>query len=176
MPFIITQLSGYKSHFEEIRDAQRLASRQLPNVGLAVTIDIGDKDDIHPHNKTDVGYRLACEAERLCYGRKTVSAGPLCRSMEVKGKYVVLSFDNVGSGLVARGNNDGKLNHFEISDNSGSFFLADAQIQGDKVVVSSSKVQFPCAVRYAWLPYAADINFYNAEGFPASPFKITSGQ
>lgn len=135
---------------------------------MAVAIDIGDPFDIHPSDKQTLAYRMAREAERIAYGSKTVSAGPLYKSMEIKDGKVYLSFDNVGSGLVANG---GELASFAIAGKDGKFVWAKAKIDGDEVVVWSDAVKEPVAVRYAWSSYPGNANLYNKEGFPASPFR-----
>jgi sialate O-acetylesterase len=94
----------------------------------------------------------------------------MCTSAVTVGDKVTVTFSNVGSGLTARGNNNNRLNYFELAGDDGRFFPATAEIQGDKVIVYAPGVRSPRAVRYAWMPFAAKINFYNAEGFPASPF------
>ena len=144
------------------------ATLAIPNTGMAVAIDIGDPFDIHPSDKQTLAYRMAREAERIAYGSKTVSAGPLYKSMEIKDGKVYLSFDNVGSGLVANG---GELASFAIAGKDGKFVWAKAKIDGDEVVVWSDAVKEPVAVRYAWSSYPGNANLYNKEGFPASPFR-----
>ena len=190
--FIITQLAGFLSGgasnppnpddwkkftpnssagFTPLREAQFFAMKAIPRCGIAVTIDHGDQFDIHPHNKTIVGFRLAKEAERICYGNDGITRGPEFKEMTIDGAKIVLHFDNVGGGLVAKDSQNGKLNEFFIAGKDFNFIPAEAVIQGDTVVVSSPEVSAPVAVRYAWLPYMPDINFYNAEGFPACPFR-----
>ena len=138
---------------------------------MAVCIDAGDHSDIHPANKQVVGYRLAKEAERIHYGKNIISAGPWFRSMKIESNKAILSFDNVVGGLVASGNREGRLNCFAIAGKDGKFVWADAVIDGDKVVVSSPSVKEPAAVRYGWVSYAGNLNFYNKDGFPACPFR-----
>lgn len=144
------------------------ATLRVPHTGMAVTIDIGDHSDVHPHNKQDVGYRLAKEAERVCYGSRDVTAGPYYAGMEVDGHKVVLSFTNVGSGLRCRGES---LGAFAIAGLDGKFVWAQAAIVEDKVEVWSDQVPNPTAVRYAWARYPGNANLFNAEGFPACPFR-----
>ena len=195
LPFIITQLSSYgpfgdgspdfwkheapaTSLYGALREAQLLAHLSTPNTGLAVTIDHGMQYDIHPHNKTIVGYRLAKEAERLCYGYRGATAGPIFKKAVFKDGKAIVSFDNVGGGLVAQGSSTGLLNGFVLAGADGIFHHARAVvkyarsvIKSDTVIVSSPEVPEPVAVRYAWVSYAEGLNLYNAEGFPASPFR-----
>ena len=140
----------------------------LPNTGMAVIIDIGDANDIHPKNKQDVGRRLALWALANSYGKKLVYSGPIYKTMKTKGNQIILHFDHVGGGLVARP--DEPLKGFAIAGADRKFVWADAKIEGDSIVVSSSEVSAPVAVRYAWADNPV-CNLYNNEGLPASPFR-----
>jgi len=139
-----------------------------PNTGMAVTIDIGDANDIHPKNKQDVGKRLAAWALGKTYGQKMVCSGPVYRSMKVEGNRIALQFDYVGGGLAAVPSEP--LKGFAIAASDRKFVWADAKIEGNTVIVSSNDVSEPVAVRYAWADNPA-CNLYNAEGLPASPFR-----
>jgi sialate O-acetylesterase len=174
-PFLFVQLANWRarkpqpgaSDWAELREAQ-LMTLALPETGMAVTIDIGEADDIHPRNKQDVGKRLALAARKLAYGEDLVYSGPLYRSMEVRGSEVVLSFDLVGSGLAAR---DGEtLTGFAVAGKDRQFAWAEARIEGDQVVVRSDLVAAPVAVRYGWADNP-ECNLVNREGLPASPFR-----
>jgi sialate O-acetylesterase len=156
-----------ESDWAELREAQLLATRTLPNVGLAVITDVGDKDDIHPTKKEPVGSRLALVARAIVYDEKLVHSGPLFKSMKVKGDKAGLSFDQVGGGLEARG---GRLRGFAICGEDRKFYWANAEIDGGKVLVSSPLVPKPVAVRYGWADYPV-VNLFNKEGLPASPFR-----
>jgi sialate O-acetylesterase len=173
-PFFYVQLANYKdvnsepteSDWAELREAQLMAL-SVPNTGMAVTIDIGE-NYIHPKNKQDVGKRLALWALAKTYKKDVVYSGPLYHLMEVQGNKVILHFDHVGGGLVARG--EEQLKGFTIAGTDRKFVWADAKIQGDTVVVSSDKVTEPVAVRYGWAINPV-CNLYNKEGLPASPFR-----
>jgi len=102
------------------------------------------------------------------YGKKLVYSGPLYKSMKVDRNSIILSFDHVGGGLVAKG--DGQLKGFSIAGSDHKFVWADAKIDGNTVVVSSDKVPEPAAVRYAWADNPV-CNLYNQEDLPASPFR-----
>ena len=175
-PFYIVQLANYmdvrkapaNSQWAELREAQYLTTKALPNVGLALAIDIGEAKDIHPRNKQDVGRRLALNALATAYGKDVESSGPVYKSKEVKGNAVKLTFDHLGGGLVAKGGE--KLEGFAIAGEDGKFAWADAVIDGDAVVVSSPKVEKPANVRYAWADNPA-CNLYNQAGLPAVPFR-----
>lgn len=156
-----------ESDWAELREAQTM-TLALPKTGMAVIIDIGEAKDIHPRNKQDVGKRLALNALATDYGKKVPYSGPLYEKMEVKGAQAVLSFKHVDGGLVAKG--EGGLKGFAIAGEDKQFVWADAKIEGNKVVVSSEKVEKPVAVRYAWANNPV-CNLYNGAGLPASPFR-----
>ncbi len=174
-PFLFVQLANFKevkeapgeSDWAELREAQ-LMTLELPNTGMAVTIDIGDANDIHPGNKQDVGKRLALWALAQTYGKEVVYSGPIYRSIENKGGKIVLHFDHVDGGLVAR---DGEaLKGFAVAGEDRKFVWAEARIEGNTVVVSSETVTEPIAARYAWADNPV-CNLYNKAGLPASPFR-----
>jgi len=173
-PFLFVQLANFKpakaepadSDWAELREAQTM-TLSLPKTGMAVIIDIGEANDIHPKNKQDVGHRLALAAEAIAYGKTIVYSGPLYESMKVEGDKVRLKFKHVGGGLAAKGD---KLTGFAVAGEDKKFVWADAKIDGDTVVVSSKDVPKPVAVRYAWADNP-DGNLYNKEGLPASPLR-----
>jgi sialate O-acetylesterase len=137
---------------------------------MAVTYDIGEWNDIHPLNKNDVGKRLFLVAEKVAYGNdNVVYSGPIYKSMKVKGNKIVLSFTNIGTGIIAKGN--GELEYFSIAGADKHFDWAKAKIDGNKVIVWSDKILKPVAVRYAWADDPEGANLYNKEGLPASPFR-----
>jgi sialate O-acetylesterase len=156
-----------ESDWAELREAQLLATRELPNVGLAIITDVGDKDDIHPVQKEIVGMRLALLARSIAHGEKIVANGPQYRRMRVRNDRVILDFDHARSGLEARG---GPLRGFTVCGEEGEFMPARAEIDGRRVIVSSPLVSKPVAVRYGWADYPM-INLFNREGLPASPFR-----
>ena len=163
-----------------LREAQRKALG-MKHTGMAVIIDIGQAEDIHPRNKQDVGWRLAQAALHQTYGRKEIVAGgPLYTSHKVEGNAIRLAFDDVGSGLIVgektgleptKEVKEGKLQRFAISGADRQWHWADAKIEGDTVVVTSPEVAQPVAVRYAFSMNPAGANLYNREGLPASPFR-----
>src|SRR5690606_9048017 len=177
-PFFWAQLANFmkpadepgESGWAELREAQRL-TLSVPKTGQAVLLDIGEANDIHPRNKKDVGVRLALNALATEYGKDVVYSGPLYKSMKVTNGRAVLSFDHVGSGLVAKGNRYGYLNGFTIAGKDGKFYWAKAFVKGNEVVVFHESVPEPVAVRYAWSDNPDDANLYNKEGLPASSFK-----
>jgi sialate O-acetylesterase len=176
-PFLFVQLANFMeptekptaSNWAMLRDAQR-KTLSVPHTGMAVAIDIGVAHDVHPMNKKDVGYRLALEAQRVAYSDKTiVSAGPLYRSMKIKGNKIVLSFEHSGSGLEIR--DEEKLHYFAIAGADQKFVWAQAKIDQDKIIVWHPDISDPVAVRYAWANNPETANLVNSEDLPASPFR-----
>ncbi len=164
----------------KLREAQRKALN-IKHTGMAVIIDIGEAGDIHPRNKQDVGSRLAQWALNQTYGKKDiVPCGPLYKSHKVEDSSIRVSFDHVGGGLVVGKKDgltplqivkDGKLERFAIAGADKKWHWAEATIDGVDVVVKSSEVAEPVAVRYAYSMNPTGANLYNAEGIPASPFR-----
>ena len=162
----------------ELREAQ-LMTLSVPHTGMAVTMDIGNLDNIHPKNKQDVGKRLSLWALAKTYGKKNiVYSGPIYKSMKIEGNKIRLFFDFIGKGLTGKGYtpwNKGPLTYFTIADKDRKFVDAEAVIDGDTIVVSSPLVKKPVAVRYAW-SNAPIPNFFNKDGLPASPFRTDDWQ
>jgi sialate O-acetylesterase len=158
-----------QSEWAELRESQT-KTLALPKTGQAVIIDIGEADDIHPRNKQDVGNRLALAALKIAYGKDIVYSGPVYKSMQKSGNKIILSFENIGTGLMAK-DKYGYLRAFAIAGADQKFVWARAELQGDKVIVYSDLVAEPVAVRYAWGNNPDDANLYNREGLPASPFR-----
>ncbi|HOJ34826.1 MAG TPA: sialate O-acetylesterase [Candidatus Hydrogenedentes bacterium] len=177
-PFLFVQLANFQEvkpepgddAWAELREAQTM-TLSLPNTGMAVTIDIGEANDIHPQNKQDVGKRLALAARHVAYGEELDYSGPLYKSMQVEGSSIRLYFDHVDGGLTTP--NGEPLKGFAIAGEDKKFVWADAKIDGDTVVVSSPSVPNPVAVRYAWAINPV-CNLYNRAGLPASPFRTDS--
>jgi len=177
LPFIYVQLPNYmevqyspsESQWAGLREAE-LDALSVPNTAMAVAIDAGEWNDVHPLDKKDVGDRLALGAEKIAYGDSSlVASGPIYQSARVDGNKIVVSFSSVGSGLVAKGGVE--LRQFAIAGGDKKFVWADARVEGDKVVVSSPDVPEPLYVRYAWADNPEGANLYNKEGLPASPFR-----
>lgn len=179
VPFLIAQLPNYQavdylpaeSNWALIREAQLQTAESVPDTGLAIDIDLGEWNDIHPAKKKEVGERLALQALKLSYGeRNLVASGPIFRSQQIEGGRIVLTFDDVGSGLVST--NGEKLAHFAVAGADKRFKWADAVIQGrDQVVVWNQSIPEPKYVRYAWADNPDFANLGNKEGLPASPFR-----
>lgn len=176
LPFLYVQLPGFmdynylpsESNWARTREAQ-LQALSLPNTAMAVTIDLGEWNDVHPEKKKEVGERLALAAERLAYGKNVVYSGPIFRSAVVEGEKIVIQFDHAPSGLIT--NDNEAPSEFAIAGADKKFVWANAVIEGDKVIVSSLSVKTPVYVRYAWSDNPVNPNVYNREGLPASPFR-----
>jgi len=183
-PFLIVQLANFEDkrpnrNWAELREAQYLTAKNVPNSGLAVAVDIGEAGAIHPLNKQDVGARLALVARKIAYGEKDlVASGPVYDSSRVEDGRIKINFSSVGGGLEARG---GELKAFTIAGGDAptpgkaladeNFVPAQARIEGNSVVVWSDQVGNPVAVRYAWANNPEGCNLYNKEGLPAVPFR-----
>jgi sialate O-acetylesterase len=169
-PFAWVQLPNFTREGDDwqlVREGM-LKTLRLPRTGMAITVDIGDPQNIHPQNKQDVGKRLALWALGDVYGRKVIAtSGPLPAGHEVRGSEIVLSFKHANAGLMAK---EGALKGFVIAGEDKKWTPAQAVIQGDKIIVSSGDVKKPLAVRYAWSGNP-DCNLYNGAGLPASPFR-----
>ena len=177
-PFYAVQLPNFKkeqvapvedSEWAFIRESFLKFSKEVPNTGIAVGIDVGEAKNIHPKNKQAIGYRLARQALAKTYEKEAVPGGPVYQSFEKDGDKIVVKFSDAGSGLVAQGG--GPLKRFAIAGEDKVFVEAQAVIVGDTVVVRSDKVSDPVAVRYAWADNPTGCNLFNKEGFPASPFR-----
>lgn len=174
-PFLFVQLAPWQaivsepqeSAWAELREAQLLTSLHLKNTGMAVITDVGDPKDIHPRKKAPVGARLARAARAIAYGEKIEYSGPLYDTMTVRDGKAVLSFKHVGKGLEAKG---GALRGFTIAGEDRKFHNAQAEIQGETVLVWSDAVTQPAAVRYGWANCPV-VNLWNKDGLPASPFR-----
>lgn len=177
LPFLYVQLPNFmdasylpsESNWALMREAA-LKTLAVPNTGMAVTIELGEWNDIHPDNKKDVGERLALAARKLAYGEKDLVAyGPLYESATTEGNRIRVRFRHTGTGLIA---SDGEpLAQFAIAGADKKFVWANATIDGDAVVVWSEQVPEPKYVRYAWADNPFGANLYNKEKLPASPFR-----
>lgn len=177
LPFFVVQLTNYMDPKLEPVESSWAALRQqqsnlvkIDNTGLAVTIDLGEWNDIHPLNKYDVGRRLALQARKMVYGeKKLIASGPIFDSMQQKDEQLILKFKSIGSGLMSKGGNT--LKGFAIAGQDGKFVWANATIEGDKIIVWSNEIRNPRKVRYAWADNPDTANLYNKEKLPASPFE-----
>jgi sialate O-acetylesterase len=187
-PFFFVQLPNWRarqdlpgeSDWAELREAQAMALRE-PRTGMAIGIDIGDGDDLHPRNKLDVGRRLAALALAKVYGRAIIPSGPLFDRFRIDGDKVRISFKYAqglktsdGGRETADGGRErsdgGRVKGFAIAGADRQFVWADARIEGETVVVSSPTILKPVAVRYGWGDNPL-VNLYNKADLPAAPFR-----
>jgi sialate O-acetylesterase len=178
-PFGIVMLAGYfavaktptqESGWTRVREAQVAAARKIPDVGVISAVDLGEANDIHPKNKQEVGARLARLMLNRVYGKsELVPTGPRYRSMKIAGAKIILSFDNIGGGLLAK--DAAPLKWFAIAGADGKFVAGAAQIVGETVEVSAPTVAAPTMARYAWADNPEGANLYNQDGLPAFPFR-----
>jgi sialate O-acetylesterase len=171
LPFYFVQIApfnyGPTVNSQILRESQML-TLTVPHTGMVVTMDIGERENIHPANKKDVGERLARWALARNYGKAIPFSGPLYKSMAVDGNRIILSFAFAEKGLVL--NDDTSGTNFQIAGVDRQFFRADVRVIGTRLIVSSTEVLSPVAVRYAW-SNTAQATLFNAEGLPASPFR-----
>jgi sialate O-acetylesterase len=177
LPFYFVQMTPYKwskgdstlNWYAKFREAQE-DMLQVKNTGMAVTMDIGEPDNIHPLNKKDVGIRLAKVALKKSYGEDVISEGPHYKKFKVDGSTVKIQFDKEGlaGGLKT---NDGKApQYFFLAGTDKKFYKAEATITGNEVWLTSPGVKEPVAVRYAFTNFPIT-NLANNEGLPAVPFR-----
>jgi sialate O-acetylesterase len=168
-PFLFVQISNFKStpkeDWAQLRE-QQLKTLALRNTAMAVTIDIGNPDDVHPTDKIDVGQRLALAARAISYGEDVSYSGPVFRQATPDGAAMRVWFDRSAKGLMAKG---GALTGFEVAGDDGKFVPAVAHIEGDTVVAASDSVTTPKFVRYGWAN-SPQCNLFDGNGLPASPF------
>ena len=177
-PFLFVSLANFRepcsapceSAWAELREVQTRTLR-IPNTGMAVAIDIGKADDIHPGNKQDVAKRLALNALKIAYNKNVVYSGPIYQSMEIKDGMAHIRFNHVADGLVAK-DKYGYVKGFTVAGEDRVFHWARARItDANTVVVFCDVVKNPVAVRYGWADNPDDLNLYNSAGLPANPFR-----
>ncbi|QDT63875.1 sialate O-acetylesterase [Calycomorphotria hydatis] len=185
-PFYFVQLPNYKAPWREpvenggwpvIREVFLQTARSIPNTAMAITIDIGEANDIHPKNKQDVGNRLSRLALRNTYGREDIVwSGPIQDSCRFEHGKAIITFQTGGAPLAIKGS---KLQGFALIDNNGVPHSAEARIKDENtVVVTSEEVDAPAGVYYAWAANPNTANLINEDGLPASPFRagMTAGK
>ncbi|MDR0524460.1 MAG: sialate O-acetylesterase [Spirochaetaceae bacterium] len=177
LPFLFVQLPMYASREEVeagqpvknwcvLRENQYRASVGIANTGMAVIIDRGEFDNIHPLDKQTVGFRLALQALKKVYGKNIEDSGPVFSWARRNGATLALYFDHAESGLVSLGD----LTGFEIAGDDGVYYPAKARIDGASVVLQSDRVSDPDRVRYAWIKFGPT-PLYAGNGLPAMPFR-----
>jgi sialate O-acetylesterase len=181
LAFLFVQLPMYASREDAaagqpnkawcvLREQQYRASQTIANTGLAVIIDRGEFDNIHPLDKQTVGYRLALQALKKVYGKNVEADGPVFSRAQTEGASIRVYFDHARGGLEARG----ELAGFEVAGEDGVYYPARARIEGDTVLAWSEKAPKPERVRYAWIMYGPTPLFAK-NGLPAMPFRSFTG-
>ncbi|MGH7959441.1 MAG: sialate O-acetylesterase, partial [Opitutaceae bacterium] len=175
LPFYFVQLANFENGagtrgdvWAFLREAQAKALA-LPKTGMAVTIDIGDPEDIHPTNKEDVGRRLARHARQQIFGEKIETDGPIFAAAKREGVTMRVTFTHAGGLRLQPARTDARVS-FEIAGEDRKFVPASARVDGDTILVSSDQVMTPVAVRYAWRN-SPDARLFNGAGLPAAPFR-----
>lgn len=177
-PFLFVSLANYRkpvdepgeSDWAEIREAQT-KTLSLPNTGMALAIDLGEADNIHPKNKQEVGRRLGLNALKVAYNKDIVSSGPMFSSIQIEGNHANIHFNTDGSKFMVK-NLYGYIKGYAIAGSDRKFYWAKAELLNDQTVkVYSGKVNQPVAVRYGWANNPSDLNLFNLEGLPADPFR-----
>lgn len=175
LPFLIVQLPAYNADrkpdgtdWAAMREVQERIARTVPGCGLAVTLDNGDPDQLHPKNKRAVGERLARVALRQIYQRQVIASGPVFDALKIAGNTARISFRELGGGLVSKSGD--ALKGFTLAGADHRFVPAEARIAGGEVIVSAAGVSEPAAVRYAWVN-APEPSLFNKAGLPAAPFR-----
>ena len=181
VPFLYVQLANFmkpsempaESSWAELRQAQTEVETTLPNTAMALAIDVGEANNIHPLDKKTVGQRLALAARALAYGESDlVFRSPKAAAVTCEGNKLVVSFDRIGEGLAVQGET---LRGFAVAGHDGDFVWAEARLENDQVVVWNDTVSEPVRVRYAWAQNPVNANLYSAGGLPAVPFSLEVG-
>lgn len=169
LPFIIIQLPAINRDWELYREVQMELSKEMLNVNLVITLDLGNANDVHPKNKKTVGERAARAALGFVYHKKLVPTGPVYNTYRIIEGKMVISFNYTGNGL---GTTDGQsLRRILICGEDKIFYSANAFFKNNELWLSSANVPHPIAARYAWEDNPIDANLCNSEGLPASPFR-----
>jgi sialate O-acetylesterase len=174
LPFIFVQLPMYigrededKKNWAILREQQMLVHKTVKNTGLAVILDCGEFNNIHPTDKEPVGHRLALQALVHGYGKDITAYGPIYKDLRYSDNGIELYFDYAEDGIIVQGE---KVEGFEIAGEDKEFFSADTLIDGNKIVISSEKVPKPRYSRYAWTNYGP-VTLFNKDGLPMAPFR-----
>jgi sialate O-acetylesterase len=178
LPFLYVQLPGFQdrnflpseSNMAVLREGQ-LKGLSIPRSAMAVTLDLGEWNDIHPLTKKPIGERLALAARKIAYGENIVSSGPIYESNAIEGNRIRIRFRETGSGLAINKTDEDELTYFAIAGKDKKFVWAKAIIERNTVVVWSDEVAEPMFVRYGWADNPEGANLINVEGLPASPFR-----
>jgi sialate O-acetylesterase len=175
LPFLLVQLPMHRYKADPdcknwclIREAQMNTYQTVKNTGLAVILDSGEFNEIHPKDKTPVGQRL--ELQALCHVYNKISMqeafGPIYKAFSYKDNAMELSFEYAEDGFLVKG----ELSGFEIAGEDGEFLPASASISGSRITVSSPELNNPVYVRYCWTNYG-DVTVFGKNGIPLAPFR-----
>ncbi len=176
LPFLFVQLPGFgdfhylpsESQWARFREAQA-KTLLIPHTAMAVAIDIGEWNDVHPNRKKEVGERLALAAEGIAFHEKIVYSGPSFHSLKIEGNKIIVSFLNTGGGLTT---SDGEApGEFEIAGADKNFVWAKTKIENNQVILWNDDIREPKYIRYAWADQPVNPNLCNKENLPALPFR-----
>ena len=178
LPLLVVQLANYgaaptapaESDWAALREAQRAVAAEDRDTGLAITIDIGDRYDIHPTNKQELGRRLARVARHVVYGEPLPPSGPVAAATSRSGDAVVVRFDDVSDALVAYGA-EGPIGFELCGDAPGSCRYAQASIRFDRVILRAPGAHAATRVRYCWADSPV-CTLFDGAGLPAGPFEL----
>ena len=178
LPLLVAQLANYgaaptapsESDWASLREAQRAVAAEDPRTGLVVTIDIGDRYDIHPTNKQELGRRFARVARNVAYGEALPPSGPVATAVSRSGDAVVVEFGDVTDALVAYGA-DGPIGFELCADEVGSCRYAQASIRFDRVTLAAPGAHAATRVRYCWADSPV-CTLFDGAGLPAGPFEL----
>ena len=169
LPFYFVQLPNFKINYNWalIRESMEIAAKNTENAEIAITIDIGESNNIHPANKQEVGRRLSLLALNKTYGKNIIYSGPKYKRLSVNNEQIIIDFVNIYDGLKMKGED---ITGFEIASDDKIFYTAEATINGNSIIVSSENIENPVAVRYGW---SSDpkCNIYNSADLPLQPFR-----
>lgn len=176
-PFLIVQLTDFNYNedgatgvkWAQLRDAQSAVADHVPQTGLAVTLGLGDAEDIHPQRKMEVGERLALWAKKIAYGKDVVCQGPVFDSVKYSGGEAIVSFRPLTGGL--KSSDQKELGGFAVAGSDKQFKPAQVKLEKNQVILKSSEVANPAFVRYAWCNRPADANLTDESNLPARPFR-----
>ena len=168
-PFLFVQLPGFKNEYwPNFREIQKELNQTVPNTKMAVTIDLGEENSVHPLDKEPVGLRLSKLAEHYVYGENVLADSPEIEYIKSNRKSIILSFKNTGSGFQKI---NGRILGFEIADQTGKFQAVDAKLLNKSSVKINHNINNPSKIRYAWKPFPQPlIRLFNSAGIPLGPF------
>ena len=173
LPFILTQLPSYgagdaETNWPKMREVQMQNMLTVPNTGMAVTIDTGEKNDIHPTDKRPIGQRLALVAAAKFFGKDVEYMGPMIDKVTKQGDNLVISFTHADGIKVTSGET---INNFEVSTDGATWTTAEAKLVDGKVQVAANGAS---KVRYCYTGFAENVNLYNSADLPAMPFNAAA--